>query len=55
MVTVDLDTVLKRLRKLFVLTSPRSSCAPLGARRVALHASLPSVLTAAASLLAASG
>lgn len=56
MVTVDLDTRVEEVEEAVCPhISPRSSCAPLGARRVALHASLPSVLTAAASLLAASG
>lgn len=55
MVTVDLDTRVEEVEEAVCPPSPRSSCAPLGARRVALHASLPSVLTAAASLLAASG
>ena len=42
---LTLTPVLKWLSKLFVLKSPRSSCAPLGARPAALHASLSSVLT----------
>ena len=56
MVPFDLDTRVEEVEEAVCpqITSTRS-CAPLGARPAALHASLPSVLTAAASLLAASG
>lgn len=55
MVTVDLDTRVEEVEEAVCPHITSKFLCALGARRVALHASLPSVLTAAASLLAASG
>ena len=54
MVTFDLDARVEEVEETVRPQVTSNFLCPLGARPAALHASLPSVLTAAASLLAAS-